>query len=250
VRIFGYLTRATLDLAKSAENRDLRYRISFKLVLICRFDSEENREFAFCKTIFMRSREVTECRKTPASPSSNGLLSESVHPEHGVSPLHALLGDMPRPCASACRYRFPCHHAASRLFCAAGRTAFARLALVVFLVLPLLPDAGLAVRLPESRRLWFVVVIVGAISFGGYALSSRWLEHRIGEQSAATMVALRHSRRRFGDRRDRCAPGFRTYRPGSRPMRLPPLSRSTACSSGRSRSASPAFTVAHGLPSR
>lgn len=68
--------------------------------------------------------------------------------------------------------------------------AFARLALIVFLVLPLLPDAGLGpFGSLNPRRLWFVVVIVGAISFGGYVLS-RWLGRERGGLIAAAVGAI------------------------------------------------------------
>lgn len=68
--------------------------------------------------------------------------------------------------------------------------AFARLALVIFLVLPPLPDTGLGpFGSLNPRRLWFVVVIVGAISFGGYALS-RWLGRERGGLIAAAIGAL------------------------------------------------------------
>lgn len=68
--------------------------------------------------------------------------------------------------------------------------AFARLALVIFLVLPLLPDTGLGpYGSLNPRRLWFVVVIVGTISFGGYALS-RWLGRERGGLVAAGLGAL------------------------------------------------------------
>ena len=68
--------------------------------------------------------------------------------------------------------------------------AFARLALVVFLVLPLLPDAGFGPFASlNPRRLWFVVVIVGAISFGGYVLS-RWLGRERGGLLAAAVGAV------------------------------------------------------------
>lgn len=68
--------------------------------------------------------------------------------------------------------------------------AFARLALVVFLVLPLLPDAGFGpFGSLNPRRIWFVVVIVGAISFSGYVLS-RWLGRERGGLIAAAVGAL------------------------------------------------------------
>lgn len=68
--------------------------------------------------------------------------------------------------------------------------AFVRLALVVFLVLPLLPDIGLGpYGSLNPRRLWFVVVVIGAISFGGYVLT-RWLGDKHGGLVAAGVGAL------------------------------------------------------------
>ncbi len=65
-------------------------------------------------------------------------------------------------------------------------TALLRLALVTFLVLPLLPDTAIG---PfggiNPRKLWFVVVVVGAISLSGYLLT-RWL----GGSRGALMTAL------------------------------------------------------------
>jgi len=50
--------------------------------------------------------------------------------------------------------------------------ALVRLALLAFLVLPLLPDGALGpYGSLNPRRLWFVVVVIGSISFGGYLLS-------------------------------------------------------------------------------
>jgi len=68
--------------------------------------------------------------------------------------------------------------------------ALVRLALIVFLILPLLPDTGLGpFGSLNPHRLWFVVVVVGAISFGGYVLT-RWLGRQRGGLVAATMGAV------------------------------------------------------------
>lgn len=81
--------------------------------------------------------------------------------------------------------------------------ALIRLALVVFLILPLLPDAGMG---PfggiNPRRLWTVVVIVGSISFAGYVLT-RWLGGRrgtlltalVGAMVSSTAVTIESARR-------------------------------------------------------
>lgn len=58
--------------------------------------------------------------------------------------------------------------------------ALVRLALMAFLVLPLLPDVGLGpYDSLNPRRLWFIVVVIGSISFGGYVLQ-RWLGSQRG----------------------------------------------------------------------
>lgn len=68
--------------------------------------------------------------------------------------------------------------------------ALVRLALVVFLVLPLLPDAALGpYGSLNPRRLWVVVVVIGTISFAGYILS-RWLGNKWGGLVAASVGAL------------------------------------------------------------
>lgn len=68
--------------------------------------------------------------------------------------------------------------------------ALIRLALVIFLILPLLPDVGIGpFGSLNPRRLWFVVVVVAAISFGGYVLT-RWLGDRSGGLVAAALGAL------------------------------------------------------------
>ena len=68
--------------------------------------------------------------------------------------------------------------------------ALLRLVLVVFVILPLLPDAALG---PYSalnpRRLWMVVVITGAISFAGYVLA-RWLGQKRGALVTAVVGSL------------------------------------------------------------
>jgi uncharacterized membrane protein (DUF4010 family) len=66
--------------------------------------------------------------------------------------------------------------------------AIVRLALVALVVLPLLPDATLGPFGLNPRRLWLVVVTIGAISLAGYALS-RWLGGR-GVLIAASLGAL------------------------------------------------------------
>lgn len=72
----------------------------------------------------------------------------------------------------------------------AEMTALIRLALVIFLVLPLLPDSAIG---PyggiNPRRIWFVVVVVGAISFAGYILV-RWQGPRKGTLLMALVGAL------------------------------------------------------------
>lgn len=68
--------------------------------------------------------------------------------------------------------------------------AFLRLALLVFVILPLLPDVGMGpFDSINPRRLWFVVVIVGGISFGGYVLT-RWLGGRLGGIATAILGAV------------------------------------------------------------
>jgi len=63
--------------------------------------------------------------------------------------------------------------------------ALLRLALVVFIILPLLPDRGMGpFDALNPFRLWTVVVITGSISFVGYILV-RWL----GEQRGALLTA-------------------------------------------------------------
>ena len=68
--------------------------------------------------------------------------------------------------------------------------ALLRLVLVVFVILPLLPDIGMGpYGALNPRRIWMVVVITGAISFAGYALA-RWLGSRRGTLITAAVGAL------------------------------------------------------------
>lgn len=63
--------------------------------------------------------------------------------------------------------------------------ALLRLVLVVFVILPLLPDVGMGpFGALNPQRLWLVVVVTGAISFAGYILA-RWL----GQQRGALLTA-------------------------------------------------------------
>ena len=68
--------------------------------------------------------------------------------------------------------------------------ALLRLALVVFIILPLLPDRGMGpFGALNPSRLWTVVVITGSISFVGYILI-RWLGERRGALVTAAVGAL------------------------------------------------------------
>lgn len=68
--------------------------------------------------------------------------------------------------------------------------ALLRLVLVVFVILPLLPDAGMGpFGALNPRRLWMVVVITGSIGFIGYILA-RWLGSRRGALVTAVVGAL------------------------------------------------------------
>ena len=67
--------------------------------------------------------------------------------------------------------------------------ALIRLALVIFLILPVLPDQGYGPYGLNPRRLWMVVVTCGSISFIGYVLS-RWLGGRQGALVTAMAGAL------------------------------------------------------------
>ena len=81
-------------------------------------------------------------------------------------------------------------HKAIRFTSEEDLKALLRLVLVVFVILPLLPDAGMGpFGALNPRRLWMVVVITGAISFVGYILA-RWLGVRRGALVTATVGAL------------------------------------------------------------
>jgi uncharacterized membrane protein (DUF4010 family) len=68
--------------------------------------------------------------------------------------------------------------------------ALVRLALVTFLVLPLLPDIGIGpYGSLNPRRIWVVVVVIGTISFAGYILI-RWQGPKHGSLVAAGLGAL------------------------------------------------------------
>lgn len=68
--------------------------------------------------------------------------------------------------------------------------ALLRLVLVVFVILPLLPDSNMGpFGALNPRRLWMVVVITGAVSFVGYVLA-RWLGQRRGALLTAAVGAL------------------------------------------------------------
>jgi uncharacterized membrane protein (DUF4010 family) len=78
-----------------------------------------------------------------------------------------------------------------------------RLVLVVLVALPLLPDAGLGPYAAlNPRRIWFVVVVTGSISFAGYVLA-RWLGDRrsillvgsVGALVSSTAVTIEAARR-------------------------------------------------------
>lgn len=78
-----------------------------------------------------------------------------------------------------------------------------RLILVVLVALPLLPDADLGpFGALNPRRIWFVVVTTGAISFAGYVLA-RWLGERrsvllvagVGSLVSSTAVTVEAARR-------------------------------------------------------
>ena len=81
-------------------------------------------------------------------------------------------------------------HKAILLTSAGDMTALLRLVLVAFIVLPLLPDVGMGpFEALNPRRLWLVVVVIGAISFGGYVLS-RWLGAQRGALITAALGAI------------------------------------------------------------
>lgn len=65
-----------------------------------------------------------------------------------------------------------------------------RLVLVVFVILPLLPDQGMGpFDALNPRRLWLVVVVTSGIAFVGYAMA-RWLGERSGTLLTAAVGAL------------------------------------------------------------
>lgn len=68
--------------------------------------------------------------------------------------------------------------------------ALVRLSLITLLVLPLLPDVALGPYASlNPRRLWYVVVVVGVLTFGGYVLQ-RWLGRRRGGLLTAALGAV------------------------------------------------------------
>lgn len=80
-------------------------------------------------------------------------------------------------------------HSALRYTSEDDLRALIRLVLVVFVILPLLPDAAMGPYGLNPRRVWFVVVACGGISFFGYVLS-RWLGGRRGALITAAVGAL------------------------------------------------------------
>lgn len=81
-------------------------------------------------------------------------------------------------------------HRAIRLTSETDIRALMRLVLVVFVVLPLLPDRGMGpFGALNPYRLWTVVVVTGAISFVGYVLV-RWLGEARGTLVTAAVGAL------------------------------------------------------------
>lgn len=84
--------------------------------------------------------------------------------------------------------------------------ALVRLVLVVFVILPLLPDLPLGPYGLNPRRLWTVVVVVGAVSFAGYLLvrllggrRGVMLTALVGALVSSTAVTLESARRLRGD---------------------------------------------------
>jgi uncharacterized membrane protein (DUF4010 family) len=68
--------------------------------------------------------------------------------------------------------------------------ALLRLVLVVFVILPLLPDAGFGpYGALNPQRLWMVVVVVGSVFFAGYVLA-RWLGPKQGTLVTALVGAI------------------------------------------------------------
>jgi len=80
-------------------------------------------------------------------------------------------------------------HSVLRYTSEADLKALLRLVLVVFVILPLLPDAAMGPYGLNPRRLWFVVVACGGVSFVGYVLS-RWLGGRRGALITACVGAI------------------------------------------------------------
>lgn len=81
-------------------------------------------------------------------------------------------------------------HQAIRATSPADIRALLRLVLVVFVVLPLLPDQGMGpFDALNPRRLWLVVVVISGISFIGYVLA-RWLGEKRGTLLTAMVGAL------------------------------------------------------------
>lgn len=81
-------------------------------------------------------------------------------------------------------------HRAIRLTSETDIRALMRLVLVVFVVLPLLPDRGMGpYGALNPHRLWTVVVVTGSISFFGYILV-RWLGEARGTLVTAAVGAL------------------------------------------------------------
>lgn len=81
-------------------------------------------------------------------------------------------------------------HRAIRLTNEGDIKALLRLVLVVFVILPLLPDRGMGpFDALNPYRLWTVVVITGSISFVGYVLV-RWLGEQRGSQLTAAVGSL------------------------------------------------------------
>lgn len=80
-------------------------------------------------------------------------------------------------------------HAALAYTSEADLKALLRLVIVIFVILPLIPDVGLGPYGLNPRRIWFVVVICGGISFVGYVLA-RWLGSRKGALLTASVGAM------------------------------------------------------------
>lgn len=81
-------------------------------------------------------------------------------------------------------------HRAIRLTSEEDLQALLRLVLVVFVILPLLPDRAMGpLDALNPQRLWFVVVVTGSISFSGYILA-RWLGQQRGALVAGAVGAL------------------------------------------------------------